>query len=63
MSPGDAHPWFFEGLLEMGEAVVLFDGHDEAGDRDSGSGSSSKSTSSAAISALFDLGDQSKSRL
>ena len=35
MGRGDAHPWFFQGLLEMGEAVVLLDGLDEAGDESS----------------------------
>ena len=34
LSEGDAHPWFFENLLRMGEAIVLFDGLDEAGDRE-----------------------------
>jgi formylglycine-generating enzyme required for sulfatase activity len=33
MAVGDAHPWFFQGLLEMGQALVLFDGLDEAGDQ------------------------------
>ncbi len=31
---GDPHPWRVEALLEMGEAVVLFDGLDEAGGPD-----------------------------
>ena len=32
MASGDAHPWYFQSLLEMGEAIVLLDGLDEAGD-------------------------------
>jgi formylglycine-generating enzyme required for sulfatase activity len=32
LSEAETHPWRLEGLLELGDAVVFFDGLDEAGD-------------------------------
>lgn len=35
LEPGEVHPWRIEALLLMGEAMVFFDGLDEAGDHHS----------------------------